>query len=456
MDNGQRIIGRSRHSIADSLAYRCLLGVTALTDALPARLRFGHWQRVLSLLAMRGGLPVVPRRPQSSESLAPPRAEPRETDLYCLLVAGALDGGGVEAVVSALALGLPAEGIAVEVVATRVGRISNELRHAGVRVIQCPASNLAQLIADRRPDLVELHRPDPELISAVLSTNTPVVPVFHAMESYLTRKAWSVLAELASRAPVCVAVSNGVRDFFEPRFETPTIVVVVNGVPPVPTTPSWVRDRARRDVGKAAGVEIADDDVLVVGLQRYSDQKNAAGLVDAFVKAVDSEPRLRLVLAGAPDNWLEVRRADAVRRASPHASRVHLLGDSDPETILRAGDVYALDSFAEGGPLTALEAVTHGLPVVLSDVGFARSLVSSPGVQGEVVPRANHDFSQKSMATERRRRSQSNKNEFSASLVRAASTRVVEGVVPDLFTERAMVAGHAAALRKAVTRTSMS
>lgn len=447
----------SLHSLATELAYRVMLGLTAITDALPARLRFGHWQGVLSLLALRGGLSTVPRQPQRRKSAEPKHAERVKPDLHCLLVAGSMDGGGVESVVATLAMGLPAEGIAVEVVTTHEGRISNELRAAGVRLTRCPAIDLAGLIADRGPDVVELHRPDAGLMRALLGTEVPVVPVFHAMESYLTRDTWSVLTQLAARAPISIAVSDGVKDFFIPHLGGSRIDVVVNGVPPVPPAVADEGDRARSALGEAIGVEIPQNDVLVVGLQRYSDQKNAAGLIDAFLKAVDFEPRLRLVLAGAPDNWLEVRRADAVRRTSTHAARVHLLGDSDPQTLLRAADVYALDSFAEGGPLSAVEAVVHGLPVVLSDVGFSRTLVSSAGVRGEVVPRANTDFTQASIARERRRRHQSNRVEFSAALVRAAAiSRSDDRNVPNRFTERSMVAGHAAALRDAVAGASIS
>lgn len=92
-----------------------------------------------------------------------------------------------------------------------------------------------------------------------------------------------------------------------------------------------------------------------------------------------------------------------------------------------------------------------GLPVVLSDVGFASKLVSSEGVQGVVVNRANADYSQSSMAAQRRRRRQSNHNEFGAALAAAGRySRSPIGSVPPDFTEAAMVSGHATALRAIV------
>lgn len=440
-----------KRSMAE-VVYRSLLLLTALTDALPPRIRFGHWQRVLATLAIRGGLPSVPR-PTREAAKRPATESVRERhpdDISCLLVAGNLDGGGVESVIAVLAKGLPAHGIRVEVVVTGGGRIADELRETGVVVRQSEPARLRDLIADRKPDVVQLHRPHLALIEAVIASQIPAVPVFHALESYLNDETWAGLSRLGAVAPSCIAVSQGVKDFFDQRLTAATIRVVLNGVTPPPATARIDRATARLAVARAIGTDIADDDVLVVALQRFSDQKNAAGLVDAFLQAVCGEPRLRLVVAGSPDSWLEVRRADLLRKASVHRGRVHLLGDSDPWTILRAGDLYALDSFAEGGPLTAVEAVMQGLPVVISDVGFARDLVGAAAVHGEVVQRANPDFSQHGLAQQRRRRHQGNRAAFSAAILRCARIGVgAVGDVPNAFTESVMLAGHATTLRGA-------
>lgn len=433
-----------------AVGYRAALGLTAVTDLISADMRFGHLRRALATLAMPGGLPVVPRSPVDP-LLRDQTPEPRpEQDLHCLLVAGPLDSGGVEAVVATLARGLPSQGITTEVVCTREGRTSSELRAAGVRVSLGSAAELPQLVEERNPDVVQLHRPDRELAASLLATRAAVVPVFHAIEAYLDAETWTTLSALMSRPSVCVAVSAAVKAYVEDRLGGSVIRVVLNGVSGPPPGSTWERAAARRMVGDAVGAEIAEDDIVVVALQRFSDQKNPAGLVDAFLLGVAAEPRLRLVLAGSPENWLEVRRADLLRRASPLGIRVHLLGDSDPWVILRSGDVYALDSFAEGGPLSAVEAVSCGLPVVLSDVGFAGDLVASAGVQGAVVSRANLDYSQSAMARERRRRHQSNRDEFGAALAGAASfSRSPDGFVPSNFTQATMILGHATALRAA-------
>lgn len=425
-----------------------LRSLTLVTDLLPPRVRFGHWNTLLRQLAFADGLPSVDPGEQLWES-APAPVHASQTDLSCLIVAGALDTGGVETVVATLAEGLPAHGIAAEVACSDEGRISQWLRDRGVRVTRVPTEELAGFVDARQPDAIQLHRIDRNMLTALMPVAPRTIPVFHAMESYLDEATWSALGAFARASAACIAVSPSVADFFAARITT-TADIVVNGVASPIGDLNVRHENERRRLAAAIGVPFAADDIVVVALQRFSDQKNAAGLVDAFLLAAASDSRLRLVMAGAPSSWLEVRRADILRKTHPAGRRVHFLGDSDPAALLVGGDMFALDSFAEGGPVSAVEAVACGLPVVLSDVGFARELVAAAAVPGRVVRRANDTLTQASYAAERRRRHQSNREEFAAALLELADTepRQASGA-PDRFTLPTMVASHARALRVA-------
>ncbi len=429
-----------------------LLALTILTDMVPPRVRFGRWNQLLDVLSCGEELPVLSapmRRPVSrGRPVVTLRAETPQ--LRCMLIAGGLDTGGIETVVAALALGLPAHGFDVEVVCEAGGRVERELRDHGVAVSIVPNEHLADHLAHRSPDVVALHRMDPELFAALRDTDAAVVPTFHAMESYLSCTVWRDLDSLLRTSPVSVAVSASVAAYFSSRTRAAPLVVE-NGVRAADDV-STDRSTARERLARGIGVDIDDDDVVVVALQRFSDQKNPAGLVDAFLLASERDRRLRLVVAGAVNSWLEVRRADFVRHRHPQGARVHFLGDSDPSAVLDAGDIFALASFSEGGPIAAVEAAAAGLPLVLTDVGFARELVAAVDSDAVVVPRPNPDFTQRSMARQRRRRHQANREAFAAALLRLAerSPQRSRSRVPEHFTEHAMIAGHAAALRAAV------
>lgn len=455
---------RRRTRLRDGAPWIVLQALTIITDVIPPRYRFGHWRRAMDVLRLPGGLPCVPRDGAAAEIAAGAEAArsdasaaPRDADLRrlavsdttCMIVAGALDSGGVETVVAALALGLPAHGIEVEVVCTAGGRCADEIRAQGARVSLVPNEMLAEHVRRSNPDVIQVHRLEPDLLAALAPYARRSVMVFHAMEAYLSRRVWLALTEFTADAGPSIAVSAAVRDFFIARLGSRDVHVVVNGVPGTTSRLRPSRVAAREKVSAAVGSRIADDDVLVLGLQRYSDQKNAAGLVDAFLLAAQADPRLRLIIAGAPESWLEVRRADAVRRWHPLGHRVHLLADSDPDALLAGADLFALDSFAEGGPMVALEAVAMGVPVVLSDVGFAAQLIAADARMGEVVPRASRDVSHWAVARERRRWHQSNRTIFAEALNRQAerSSRP-RAALPEAFALETMLSAHARVLRE--------
>lgn len=444
-------IRRAQFSRVPSLlAELGLRGLTVVTDMLHPRLRFGRWNSLLSGLAFARGLPVV--EPQDGLwQQEPTPGSVTEPDMSCLIIAGALDTGGVESVVATLALGLPAHRIDVEVVCSEEGRMSEWLAEREVRVTRVPNADLADFTRSRQPDAIQLHRVDRTVLDALSPYASRTVPVFHAMEAYLDAATWAALAAFTRYTTACIAVSRSVADFFDSRIGS-TAEVVVNGVPDPIGDLRDRHDAERLRLSAALGVALTPEDIVVVALQRFSDQKNAAGLVDAFLLAAESNPDLRLVVAGAPNSWLEVRRADILRRLHPRGARVHLLGDSDPAALLVGGDLFALDSFAEGGPVSAVEAVACGLPVVLSDVGFARQLVASTEVPGRVVARANSTMGQSALARERRKRHQSNRRQFAQALLEMAreTPRLVTGV-PTAFSKKVMVSGHAELLRRAAT-----
>lgn len=119
-------------------------------------------------------------------------------------------------------------------------------------------------------------------------------------------------------------------------------------------------------------------------MQRVKDQVT---LAQAFVKlqvlVPDQFPRLRLVCIGDGPEYDAVR---AVLAEAGVQKQVCLPGNRDdiPEQ-LRQMDLFALPSLAEGIPVTVLEAMATGLPVVASRVGGLPELVVE-GQTGALVP----------------------------------------------------------------------
>ena len=116
--------------------------------------------------------------------------------------------------------------------------------------------------------------------------------------------------------------------------------------------------------------------------------KNHSLLLQAFASVSRQLPDALLLLVGPPDR-LNPDYAESLRRLAQELgveSCVRFLGSrADVPDILRASDVFVLSSDYEGNPLSVLEAMATGLPVVSTAVGGVPELVQH-GATGLLVP----------------------------------------------------------------------
>ena len=180
---------------------------------------------------------------------------------------------------------------------------------------------------------------------------------------------------------VPVAVAEEVAASLKRSYGIPECCVIPNGIPTGlyahPKTPrnEW---RAREGFGET--------DVLFVCVARFAPQKNHSLLLDAFAKgpAADRNAHLMLVGEGPLRGQLEARA-----EGLGVASRVHFLGvRTDIPNVLGAMDVFVLSSDWEGNPLSVMEAMASGLPIVSTAVGSVPDLFAN-GREGFLVPRGD-------------------------------------------------------------------
>jgi len=125
------------------------------------------------------------------------------------------------------------------------------------------------------------------------------------------------------------------------------------------------------------------DDLLFVCVARFYPQKNHRDLLQAFAAGSALRPNCRLLLAG--DGYLR-EELEQLARDLGISARVHFLGRrKDVPELLGACDVFVLASLWEGNPLSVMEAMAAGLPVVVTAAGGVPELASS-GTHGFVVP----------------------------------------------------------------------
>jgi glycosyltransferase involved in cell wall biosynthesis len=128
---------------------------------------------------------------------------------------------------------------------------------------------------------------------------------------------------------------------------------------------------ARRDGGRP----------LIVAVGRLAEPKDALTLVRALA-GVRGRPFTALLVGDGPDR--ASLEAEVSRLGLQDAIALTGTRDDVPELLARA-DVFALSSRSEGAPLSILEAMAAGLPVVSSRVGGVPELVVD-GETGLLVP----------------------------------------------------------------------
>lgn len=127
-----------------------------------------------------------------------------------------------------------------------------------------------------------------------------------------------------------------------------------------------------------------DDSAVVFGLvARYHPVKDHAGFLQAARMAARERPGVRFVLAGAGVDQANRTLMNEIEQAGL-IGKVLLLGDQRTVAgLLPALDVYVSSSTAEAFSNSVGEAMSCGLPCVVTDVGDSRLIVAEVGV---VVP----------------------------------------------------------------------
>jgi len=131
----------------------------------------------------------------------------------------------------------------------------------------------------------------------------------------------------------------------------------------------------------------ANDDATVIGcVARMDPVKDHAGLLRAFARVRDQEPRAFLVLVGDG----EMRPAlEAQVKALGLTNAVHFTGElRGSSNHHRAFDISVLASRSEGFPNTLVEAMAAGRPVVATAVGGSIDAVEHEAT-GLLVPPAD-------------------------------------------------------------------
>ncbi len=269
--------------------------------------------------------------------------------------------------------GLRAEGFPVDVAGRRAG------------VDWRLPLRLARLFLRGKISLIHAHQYTPffyALAARLLHREPPVLFTEHGRwaPDYPRRKRIVANRLLLERRDRVVGVGESLRRALVVNEGIPghRVGVIYNGIDLAPyATPAADCASLRRQLG------LANEDFVVIQVARLVPIKDHATALRCFRQVAAQVPRARFLVVGEGPEDAAVR-ASAEECGLQH--RVLMLGlRSDVPRLLAAADVFLLSSINEGIPLTVIEAMAAGLPVVATDVGGVAEVVRD-GETGLLAP----------------------------------------------------------------------
>lgn len=261
------------------------------------------------------------------------------------------------------------------------------------------AAALAELVRTLRalrPAIVHTHNPKPGVygrIAARLADVPVIVNTVHGLYAQpsdpLARRA--VVYALERVAATCshaelLQNEEDVAVLRRLRVPMSRLTVLGNGIDLERFDPGRVDATRREILRKELGAR--DDDVLVGVVGRLVREKGYREVFAAAHRLARTVPNVRIAVVGGPDD----AKADALTPADIAAADavgnlVFTGHRDDVDELYAAFDIYALASYREGFPRSAMEAAAMGCPIVATDIRGCRQVVEPDHTGVLVAPR---------------------------------------------------------------------
>jgi glycosyltransferase involved in cell wall biosynthesis len=310
------------------------------------------------------------------------------SELRVVHVVDSLEIGGLERLVHDLAIARGGGSTSVACLVS-LGPFGEALRQQGIQVELIGTKNgivptvwrMWRHLRRVRPDVVHCHNLFAHLtgsLGARLAGGIPVVMTKHGAMVPGTGLGSRLNRFLVRRADV-VAVSREAISIMQAWMPTGSRPVryIANGISLTPYENLPSREEARAQLGLPAGGFIVGIVARVTGL------KGHVLLIEVFARLLEKFPGALLLIVGDGAGLVAVRAR--IQELGVEESMLVMGARSDVPKILAAMDVFCLPSEMEGMPMTVLEAMAAGLPVVTSNVGGIPAVVEA-GRTGLMVP----------------------------------------------------------------------
>lgn len=322
-----------------------------------------------------------------------------------LVVTESLGIGGTESHLIRLSVPLSGQGFDTTIYClSEPGQRADQVEAAGIRVVswQRPrkrhrvsrsphniaraANQLFWLMRQWRPQIAHFYLPGPYLVGApvAIAAGVPIkIMSRRSLSLYQRRRPLLATVERGLHRHMDAAIGNSravVEELVEEGVPSAKIRLIHNGIECASASPA--RAEARRMLGLGPDTLIG---IIVANLISYKGHRD---LIEALARVSPDLPAGWQMLCVGRDHGLQVK-LESLARARGIEANVQFRGERlDTARLLAAADFGVLSSWEEGFSNVILEAMSAGLPMVVTDVGGNTEAVSAEET-GLVVPPRN-------------------------------------------------------------------
>lgn len=241
---------------------------------------------------------------------------------------------------------------------------------------------LDKFIREFKPAAIECFTHDANLIGLPISwlCGVPVrIGTHHGQFADLSniRKKLHTKIVNSSITTTLVCVSSRAKSqALQEGIRKEKIQIIYNGIVPVEKD-SAIRKKTRSDLGLYA------DTKMILNIGRLVPEKAQNLLVDAAFKVTKSISNVYFYIAGEGRLRNELMRQ--IHLNGLEASFKLLGNREDIYALLNAADLFVLYSETEGMPISLMEAMSAGVPIIASNLEGIAELVNSP-ISGSLIP----------------------------------------------------------------------
>lgn len=252
---------------------------------------------------------------------------------------------------------------------TRKGKINEILKEKNIKYInirELSVKEVRRIVKECKPDIIHAHDYRASVIAAFSFVKVPIISHLHNNSPWLKKiNLFSIIFMLTSfRIKRILAVSKSIEnEYIFSSIIKNKIEVVGN-----PVSRESILDKIPKDT------EIKKEyDICFSG--RLTKQKNPIKFIEIVSKVKEKNKNVKVVMFG--DGELKNNCKEKIRELNLE-DNIKLLGFvKNPYIIMGQSKIFCLTSDWEGYGLVAFEALTLGLPCVVSNVGGLVDIVDN-------------------------------------------------------------------------------